>query len=158
MSETDDLDRLVSAVLTASRVLVGVSAQSLAEVEERVTLSQFRTLVVLEGHGPSGLNRLAERLGVGASTALRAVDRLVEAGYVERRPSDVDRREVVIAPTDAGRGLVARVTARRRTAVEQIVRAMPARGRDQIVAALDAFATAADEPAVTSDSATALGW
>jgi hypothetical protein len=50
---------LVAAVLTASRVLVGISARSLAGIEESVTLTQFRTLVVLEGQGASRLNVLA---------------------------------------------------------------------------------------------------
>src|SRR5665647_545120 len=39
-------DELVSALLTASRALVGVSARSLARVEDAVTITQFRTLVV----------------------------------------------------------------------------------------------------------------
>ncbi|CAM5308255.1 hypothetical protein SBADM41S_12362 [Streptomyces badius] len=43
----DDVDAVTEAVLTASRLLVAVSARSLAEVEERVTLPQFRMLVVL---------------------------------------------------------------------------------------------------------------
>ena len=57
-------DELVSALLTASRALVGVSARSLARVEDAVTITQFRTLVVLEGHGDTRLNQLAERLAV----------------------------------------------------------------------------------------------
>ena len=44
---TSDADELVSALLTASRALVGVSARSLAHVEDAVTITQFRTLVVL---------------------------------------------------------------------------------------------------------------
>ena len=41
-----DVQELVTAVLTASRVLVSVSARSLAGVEDVVTVTQFRTLVV----------------------------------------------------------------------------------------------------------------
>ena len=36
------VDDFVTSLLTASRVLVGVSARSLAEVEDAVTLTQFR--------------------------------------------------------------------------------------------------------------------
>ncbi|HZL05508.1 MAG TPA: MarR family transcriptional regulator, partial [Coriobacteriia bacterium] len=50
------VDEFVTAVLTASRVLVGVSARSLAEVEETVTVTQFRTLVVLDSRGEINLN------------------------------------------------------------------------------------------------------
>lgn len=150
-------DLLVSALLTASRALVGVSARSLADTEDRVTLSQFRTLVVLDSHGPTRLNQLAERLGVGSSTALRAVDRLIAGGFAARRENDRDRREVVIEATRSGHGLVAEVTTRRREAIEEIVRAMPARRRGELVAALAAFAEAAGEPAVRDDGAP-LAW
>ncbi|TDU83270.1 MarR family transcriptional regulator [Kribbella voronezhensis] len=156
---TDEtVDDLVAAVLTASRVLVGISARSLAGVEESVTLTQFRTLVVLDSHGPSRLNQLAERLEVTASTALRMVDRLIAAGLVDRRENAQDRREVVIDLTAAGRSLVRRVTRARRTEIERVVRAMPVTRRRELVRALEAFATAADEPAVVAEAAGRLGW
>ncbi|GGN08800.1 transcriptional regulator [Terrabacter tumescens] len=151
-------DDLVTALLTGSRVLVGVSARSLAEVEDAVTLSQFRTLVVLQAHGPTRLNQLATRLAVGPSTALRSVDRLIAAGFVARTENAQDRREVVIALTDAGRALVTEVTERRRAAIRAIVEAMPASQRHTLVDALIAFSAAADEPVALADAATRLGW
>ncbi|WP_406054456.1 MarR family winged helix-turn-helix transcriptional regulator [Kribbella sp. NBC_00889] len=151
------VDELVAAVLTASRVLVGISARSLAKVEDSVTLTQFRTLVVLEGHGSSRLNQLAERLDVTPSTALRMVDRLITAGLVDRRENAQDRREVVIDLTTAGRSLVRKVTRSRRAEIERIVLAMPPNRRRELVRALDAFATAADEPAV-AEAASRIGW
>lgn len=157
-AEAAGTDDLVGALLTGSRVLVGVSARSLADVEESVTLSQFRTLVVLRAHGVSTLKRLAQRLGVNASTTVRAVDRLVAAGLVERREGAPDRREVAIGLTDAGRRMVDRVTARRRAAITRIVRKMPVEHRAALVEALVAFAEAADEPRASTDAATELGW
>lgn len=154
-SETDDI---VTALLTASRVLVGVSARSLAGVEESVTLTQFRTLVVLQGHGSTRLVALAERLGVNASTALRTVDRLIAAGMVRRRENELDRREVVIDLTPAGAGVVSEVTARRRDAIENIVSSMPTDRRRGLVTSLTAFADAADEPPSRDDAASRLGW
>lgn len=153
-----ELDELVSALLTASRALVGISARSLADVEESVTLTQFRTLVVLQAHGATRLNRLAERLQVNASTALRSIDRLIAAGLVHRRENDEDRREVILELTVDGRRLVDDVTARRRAAIEEIAREMPRPRRRELVDALLAFTMAADEPLVVGDSATALGW
>lgn len=153
-----DHDQLVTALLTASRALVGVSARSLAEVEDAVTLTQFRTMVVLRAHGPARLNHLSERLQVNASTTLRTVERLITAGLVDRRENSEDRREVVIELTTRGEQLVDDVTARRRDAIEEIVRAMPARQRSVLVEALLAFAGAADEPIALLDAATRLGW
>ncbi len=154
----DDLDQFVTALLTASRALVGVSARSLADVEGKVTLTQFRTLVVLRAHGDSRLNRLSERLQVNASTTLRTVDRLISLGLVARRENPEDRREVLIELTGRGRRLVDDVTAARRSAIEAIVRDMPTRQRTAMVEALLAFAEAADEPLAVGDSATVLGW
>jgi DNA-binding MarR family transcriptional regulator len=157
-SAEPDVDDLVTALLTASRVLVGVSARSLAEIEDTVTVTQFRVLVVLRGHGESRLNTLADRLGVGASTALRTVDRLVGFDLVTRRENPADRREVAITLTARGRRLVDRVTARRRDAIREIVEVMPQREVRRLVQALGEFADAADEPTAALDAAAALGW
>ncbi len=152
-------DELVSALLTASRALVGVSARSLAQVEDAVTITQFRALVVLEGHGDTTrLNQLAERLGVTPSTALRMVDRLITADLVTRQENKADRREVLIALTHEGAELVQNVTARRRTEIAAIVAAMPRKGRKNVIAALNAFTQAAGETTPTADTATRLGW
>ncbi|MFT4083234.1 MAG: MarR family transcriptional regulator [Nocardioides sp.] len=153
----DDNEELVTALLTASRSLVGVSARSLADIEDRVTLGQFRTLVVLDGHGPTRLNQLAQRLGVGPSTALRTVDRLIEAGLVDRRENEHDRREVIIRATASGREVVALVTERRRRAIADIVRRMPATEHRVLVDALLAFTEAAGEPRAGTE-ASSIPW
>ncbi|WP_420121450.1 MarR family winged helix-turn-helix transcriptional regulator, partial [Nakamurella sp.] len=90
-------DDLVTALLTASRALVGVSAASLAAVEGTVTLTQFRTLVLLSQHGDTTIVRMAERLGVNPSSAQRQVDKLVRLGMVTRTENPADRRELSIA-------------------------------------------------------------
>ena len=154
----DGADELVSALLTASRALVGVSARSLARVEDAVTITQFRTLVVLEGHGDTRLNQLADRLDVTSSTAMRMVDRLIAAHLVTREENKADRREVLIGLTHEGARLVSEVTARRRAEIAAIVAAMPQEGRGDVVAALDAFAHAAGEATPSVDTAARLGW
>lgn len=149
------VDGVVTAVLTASRVLVGVSARSLGAVEEDVTVTQFRTLVVLDSRGEINLNTLAEQLDVNASTALRMIDRLLVAGLVTRRENPASRREVLLGLSAAGHRIVDTVTDRRRDEIARIVTAMPPARRNQFIAALDAFAAAAGEPSPPAD---ALGW
>lgn len=148
-------DELVTALLTASRALVAVSARSLAELEETVTIPQFRALVVLGRHERINLNGLAEELGVTASTAMRMVDRLLAAGLVTREENPTNRREVVLALSAEGASRVATVTRRRRAGIAAIVRAMPAESRSELVDALHAFADAAGEP---SARVSELGW
>jgi len=157
-TQDDGADELVSALLTASRALVGVSARSLGKVEDAVTITQFRTLVVLEGHGDTRLNQLAERLGVTPSTALRMVDRLIAAHLVTREENKADRREVLIGLTREGTRLVREVTARRRAEIAAIVAAMPQEGRQEVVAALNAFIQAAGEAIPSLNTAAPLGW
>lgn len=154
----EDGQEFVTALLTVSRVLVGVSARSLAEVEGTVTVTQFRTLVVLDSHGEINLNRLAELLDVNASTALRMIDRLLVAELVTRRDNPASRREVLLGLTPAGRRIVRKVTRRRRTELARVVAAMPRKRRGDFLAALRAFADAAEEPEPRPDEVSSLGW
>lgn len=152
-----DADELTGAVLTASRLLVAVSARSLAAVEETMTLPQFRAMVVLASRGPMKLVGLAEQLGVNPSTATRMADRLESAGMIDRRVNPDSRREVVLRLTPAGRQVVDGVTARRRQEIAAIVSRMPAEQRANLVAALRSFAQAGGEPSVPED-VHPLGW
>lgn len=154
----EETEAFVTALLTASRVLVGVSARSLSEVESTVTVTQFRTLVVLDSHGEINLSGLADKLGVNASTALRMIDRLLVAGLVTRREHPDTRREVLLGLSPSGRGVVRRVTRRRRAELTRVVAAMPAERRSELLAALRAFAEAAGEPSPQAEEASALAW
>jgi DNA-binding MarR family transcriptional regulator len=157
-SDEEDTEAFVTALLTASRVLVGVSARSLSEIESAVTVTQFRTLVVLDRQGETNLSGLAASLGVNASTALRMIDRLLVAELVTRRDNPETRREVLLGLTPAGRRLVRRVTRRRRAELTRVVAAMPSGRRSELLAALRAFAEAAGEPEPSPDEVSALAW
>ncbi len=140
-----DVAAVTSAVLSASRLLVAISARSLAAVAERVTLPQFRMLVLLASHGETNLVTLAESLVVNPSTALRMVDRLVDGGFVSRRVNPASRREVLLRLTSAGQQIVDEVTARRRDEIMAIVTKMPPADRAGLVNALRTFAAAGGE-------------
>ncbi|MDW4905879.1 MarR family transcriptional regulator [Streptomyces sp. ADMS] len=157
----DDVDVVTRAVLTASRLLVAVSARSLAEVEERVTLPQFRMLVVLSTRGATKLVTLADLLQVAPSTAMRMVDRLIAAGLADRQANPDNRRETLLQLTDEGRRTVADVTARRRAEIAAIVQRLAPAQRLALVEALGAFNKAGGEPlAAALDDAEPhpLGW
>ncbi|GAB3668298.1 MarR family transcriptional regulator [Nocardioides korecus] len=151
----DPHDQVVNAVLRASRALVAVSSRSLAEVEETLTMTQFRTLVVLTEDGPVSLHHLATRLGVASSTALRTVDRLLAADLVTRTENAEDRRQVVIAPSEEGHHVVAEVTARRRGEIARAVERMTSPAAE-LVRAFDTFADAVDQ--APEQLPTSLGW
>ncbi|MDG9721811.1 MULTISPECIES: MarR family winged helix-turn-helix transcriptional regulator [unclassified Streptomyces] len=142
----DDVDAVTRAVLAASRLLVAVSARSLAEVEERVTLPQFRMLMVLATRGATKLVALADHLQVAPSTAMRMVDRLIAAGLADRQTNPDNRRETLLRLTDEGRRTVENVSARRRAEIAAIVERLEPRQRAALVEALTAFSEAGGEP------------
>jgi DNA-binding MarR family transcriptional regulator len=144
--DASDVDAVTDAVLTASRLLVAVSARSIAAAGDAITLPQFRLLVVLQTRGPLKHADLAEHLGVTPSTASRMVDRLVTVGVVDRQHSPVSRREIVITLTRDGAKVVRQVTARRRKEIAKIVARMPDEARHGLVDVLTAFAEAGGEP------------
>lgn len=152
-----DVDRVTEAVLTASRLLVAVSARSLNEVEDSLTLPQFRALVVLASRGPLRLTHLSDHLAVNPSTAMRMAERLVVAGMIDRAPNPENRRESILTLTDTGRRVVEQVTDRRRDEIAAIVQRMPADHRDRLIEALEAFSAAGGEPPVGHDPIP-LGW
>lgn len=148
-------DQLVDAVLSASRVLVAIAARSLAEVGEEVTLTQYRSLVVLASRGPQGVAALAEAVAVTPPTASRMCDRLVKKGLVTRRTDRRDRRQMRIALSPSGRRLVDTVTARRRAEIEQLVESIPEDSRAGVVAALRHLSETAGE---VPEQSWSTGW
>ncbi|MFD1660665.1 MarR family winged helix-turn-helix transcriptional regulator [Streptomyces caeni] len=157
----DDVDAVTRAVLTASRLLIAVSARSLAEVEERVTVPQFRMLVVLSTRGATKLVALADLLQVAPSTAMRMVDRLIAVGLADRRANPDNRRETLLQLTEEGRRIVEDVTARRRTEIAAIVERLRPMERLALIEALNAFNEAGGEPpapAVDDPEPHPLGW
>jgi DNA-binding MarR family transcriptional regulator len=151
-TEADEsLDVLTDALLTASRLLMALSARSIGQVDENITIPQFRTLVILSNRGPINLATLAGLLGVQPSATGRMVDRLVSAGLIDRLPHPTSRRELLAALTKRGREVVRRVTVHRRAEIAQIVGQMPASDRHGLVRALTAFTAAGGEPDVSLD-------
>jgi DNA-binding MarR family transcriptional regulator len=146
-------DHGIDEVLAASRGLLGVVARSLAPALESVTVPQFRLIVLVVSLGPTRAGVLADRLAVGPSTLTRNVDRLVAGGWVERRASSDNRREVLVAPTERGRALVAEVTDRRRRELEEIIERVPVADRAVVTAGMAALRRAMGEPSPEEVSA-----
>jgi DNA-binding MarR family transcriptional regulator len=130
---------VTDAVLTASRLLIAVSASSIAVIDDSITIPQFRMLVVLRSQGPMKLSTLAERLGVQPSAATRMVDRLVAADLVTRQASPTSRREILLGLTENGAKTVTKVTLQRRRQIAKIMDKMPERHRAFLVEALGSF-------------------
>jgi DNA-binding MarR family transcriptional regulator len=138
-------DSVVDAVLSASRVLVAIAARSLADAGEEVTLTQYRSLVVLASRGPQTVAALAEAVAVTAPTASRLCDRLVKKGLVRRRTDRNDRRQVRIRLTEAGRQIIDTVSTRRRSEITDLLASMPPKTQRSVATALAQLAKSAGE-------------
>jgi DNA-binding MarR family transcriptional regulator len=141
----DQVDAVTDALLAASRVLVAVSARSIAAVDESISLPQFRLLVLLVDAGRQKITELADALGVNPSTATRAVDRLSEAGLVDRQTNPRSRREALVSLTTTGRRVAEEVMRLRRAEIAGIVAKMPRSHQRGLVRALAAFSEAGGE-------------
>lgn len=60
---------------------------------------------------PHTVRGLAAALVISKPAITRATDRLVELGFVTRRPDPTDRRSVIIAATRAGRDFLGKLAA-----------------------------------------------
>lgn len=138
------VDELVELILAASDVLIAVAARSLTAAGDEVTPPQYRALVVLATSGPKSTLDLAAALAVSPFTAARLRDRLIGKGLVRRHRRLGDRRRPWIALTPAGRELVAAVSARHHAELAQLLAALSAQDRQQVIAAFSAFTAAAD--------------
>lgn len=137
----DDVD----AVMLAAQGLVAVIAASFAAVEEQVTVPQWRVLVLAREHATLTLPMVAAELGVHSSNATRICDRLVVAGFLDRRENPGDRRQVHLRLTQQGRDLLALVLGHRRTSVEAVLTRMGPAERASVADAMLSFGRSAQD-------------
>lgn len=110
---------------------------------EGVTVSQCYAMQVLRREGELLQGELAERLGIDASSATRAVDVLVRNGHVERiRPEAGDRRRVILRLTPGGEALTERLIAAGDAFFERVLTVFPAKERAEVVSMLERLADA----------------
>ncbi|WP_066658977.1 MULTISPECIES: MarR family winged helix-turn-helix transcriptional regulator [unclassified Sphingomonas] len=98
---TDSLGFLISDVSRLLRKRFDERARLIG-----VTRQQWRTLSVLKRHEGSNQGMLAELLEVEPITLGRMIDRLEEAGWVERRRDPGDRRVWRIHLTEAAQPIL----------------------------------------------------
>ena len=104
----DELLRLLPSLAVRLRLAELVNAD--AAGASGLTLNQLVTLLLVgttEG-ARMRAGELARRLGISSPAATALVDRLVDAGVVERSRGE-DRRVVWVSPTGAGSNLIERL-------------------------------------------------
>src|SRR4029453_19273208 len=134
----------VETLLGASRIFGAITAESVVQVGEGVTLPQLRVHVLASQPGHLNATGVAEALDVHLSSANRICDRLVQAGLLDRRDLPRDRRNVELTLTRAGERLLETLNEHRREVFARILARLDAAGRAAWPPALNRFiATAA---------------
>jgi DNA-binding MarR family transcriptional regulator len=74
-----------------------------------LNLSQASVLAYLQESGAMTQTRISERLGIGRAATGTVIDHLESRGLVERKPDPGDRRVWLVAVTQAGKDLAAKI-------------------------------------------------
>lgn len=103
------------------------------------TGAQWRTLKILERSEGLNQGQLAEFLDVEPITACRMIDRLEEAGLVERRRNPGDRRAWLIFLTDKARPVLDDLHHVAAEMIEGALEGLSAQQRDEFIGSLNAI-------------------
>lgn len=138
---TSDLFTRIRALGTAMEAFERAASRALD-----INRSDLHALNALE-HGPLSHGDLANHLGLTSGSVTTLVDRLVEAGYVERHPDPEDRRRSEVALTPATYQAFAHVYRPCGQAVEHRLADLPAATRRAAEEALQLAAAAINDTA-----------
>lgn len=127
-------DRQIAQLRNVMRFFINEQKQALSTFGQP---AQSRMLSWLYRHGPISQAALC-RIGAWEKSWIsRAVDRLVAQGWVERLPSETDRRGVLLTLTAAGRLQAARINAELDRHAGALLDRVPPTARDTVHDALD---------------------
>ncbi len=147
MDRTDEssIANDIEITMLAARVFAGVTAESIAQAGDAVTPPQLRVLVLASARDTLNTTAVAEALDVHLSNASRICDRLVGGGFLNRRESSTDRRNVELTLTGAGETLVSLVMSHRRAAFTRILKRMAADEREILAKGLKSLTDVAND-------------
>ena len=148
---TDNVSAEVTTdlLLITSRLLVAISARSIARVDETITIPQLQALLVLYAAGPMSVEELSRALGAERSATGHVAERLVGAGLVALRRRRAPRRQLQIILTARGAKAVERLAACGHQELARVLQRMRPQQRRALVAAVAAFTALGEPPAPT---------
>jgi len=149
-------DAIIDEVIAGFEALMHRMAGSHAPefLEIAVTMPQAKLLYLLGAEGDLHMSQLVTRLGVSLSTVSGLVDRVVEAGLAARREDRLDRRQVVVGLTPAGREFIDRFRELNARQMRELLGELDDHELDAVGATLAALARAADRLAARTSGAT----
>ena len=101
---TECVERIAQGIFQAQPLLKKrLTKLSAIQSEQGIPLSHVQVLSMLQEVGSMSVSEISKRFGIAKPNITPLVDRLVNAGLVDRVRSETDRRVVNIVILDAGR-------------------------------------------------------
>ena len=110
-----------------------------------LSMPQFSILMQLHYKGPCGMSEISERFDVSAAAASQLVDKLVQAGYIDRTEDPTDRRAKLLKLSTNGAKLVDDGIQERYRWMDELVGTLTAEERTNVVEALKILTEKAKE-------------
>jgi len=107
--------------------------------------SDFGVLEALLHRGPLSVKEIGAKVLLTSGSMTAAVDRLEARGLVTREDDAEDRRSRIIHLTENGRGLIEKVFAEHRDAMEQAVAEFPVEERAALIRSLRRLGRSAED-------------
>jgi len=95
------------------------------EAGDDLSPSSMAALATIERRGPLTPSELAEYEGIKRPTATRVLQRLLEAGLIERTADPTDGRSAVVSVTREGAALLKKLRSRKTAYLAQRLRELP---------------------------------
>ncbi len=153
MNEQDLLAQTQHVSDIFARVLLRTMAVGSQSDDCEITMAQYQAMKHIERHGACTVGSLAEGLGVTQPAATMLVDRMVKRGLVDRGPGRTDRRQAAVSLTDRARALLHRIEIERAERLSGVLDRMERAEREQLLASLERFVSAAVEADSTLEDA-----
>ncbi|HET6952958.1 MAG TPA: MarR family transcriptional regulator [Acidimicrobiales bacterium] len=130
----------------------GAVRATLYEPDPPLDVAQADALDLVVSHAPVRMNEIASLLRVDPSTATRTVAKLLDHGLVVRQPDPVDARVVLVAPSQTGAELHARVRARATAMLAANLESFDAEDRERLATLMERLVAAIDERRSITDA------
>jgi DNA-binding MarR family transcriptional regulator len=131
------IERRIAAVRRFSRFytgVIGVLQEGL--LQSRFSLTEARVLYELANREATTASALGRDLGLDAGYLSRILQRFAQEQLVAREVSEADRRQSMLALTDAGRAAFAPLNARSREEIGALLARLPEQAQTDVVGAM----------------------
>lgn len=110
-----------------------------------VTSLEWRTIAPLGRYGPLTASEIVDATVMDKSNVSRAIKRLMDRGFIRRRPDSQDRRRQVVELTDAGQDIYERIAATSQDRQNRLIEVLSDAERAEFLRLLEKLEARAEE-------------